>query len=76
MLLIWFGDLVSNMCAVSALYNYYATYPMDWWNALKLEEFQKLIRIAKQMDEAVGEKDCEDPEKAKLIERVEKQLGE
>lgn len=63
------------MCSVCALYNYYATYPMDWWNAIKLEEFQKLIGAAKHMDEVAGEKDCEDPEKAKLLQRVEQHLG-
>lgn len=35
-----------------------------------LESFHKAVAAAKQADEAVGAKDCADPEKAKLEERV------
>lgn len=38
--------------------------------AKTLEEFKKASEAAKIVDDALGNPDCEDPEKVKLVERV------
>jgi hypothetical protein len=46
------------------------------WDKELYEEFRKLLDAAKQFDEKTGQPDCEDPEKAKWIEIVERKVQE
>lgn len=60
------------MCAVSAVYNYGKTIPVDdWANAALREHFRKLIRDAMEFDKNANQPDCEDPEKKKWWNAVE-----
>lgn len=36
-----------------------------------IKEFKDLLEAAKKLDKALNQPDCEDPDKAKLVERVE-----
>lgn len=64
------------MCTVSAIYDYGRKMDMNSWDYEALEEFKKLLEAAKKFDEKTGQPDCEDPEKAKWIEIVERKVQE
>jgi hypothetical protein len=61
------------MCAVSAISDYGqgVVFTQD-----SFAEFKKLMEAAKIFDEKTNQPDCEDPEKQKWIEVVERQVKE
>lgn len=68
------------MCCVCVIYDTFGQLPNDWWNHQeRFNTFYSVLAQAKIMDQVSGAPDCEDPEKAKLLERVqelEEQLAE
>ena len=69
----------SSMCAVSVVYDMFGKLPDTWYTKDRIDLFHNMVTNAKQFDQEAGEPDCEDPEKAKLEERVaelEKQLAD
>ncbi len=69
------------MCTISMIYDKFGdnfqpwtipNAPLDNQEALKdlIAEFKKAREAAEIVDEALGNADCADPEKAKLVERV------
>lgn len=72
------------MCNVSMIFDTYKPYiPTQWtptptvvqpYTAEELREliesFKQAVEAAKSFDRLTGQPDCEDPEKAQLIERV------
>lgn len=60
--------------------NMYPTFPIvtrDEFDALKreMEELKKLIKAAREFDEATGQKDCENADKVAFIKEVAKFVG-
>jgi hypothetical protein len=67
------------MCAVSVIYDMFGKQPDSWYTKERIELFQRMVEDAKTFDQESGQPDCEDPEKAKVTERItslEKQLKE
>lgn len=62
------------MCTVSAIYDYGRGIAQETWNQDMVNEFKKLLEAAKQFDVITGQPDCEDPEKMKWIEVVERNV--
>jgi hypothetical protein len=65
------------MCAVSVIYDMFARLPNEWYNQQRIDLFHNMVADARTFDIQSGQPDCEDPEKAKLeerIEEIEKQL--
>lgn len=66
------------MCAVSVIYDMFARQPNEWYNRERINLFHNMVADARTFDVQSGQPDCEDPEKAKLEERIaklEKQLS-
>lgn len=59
------------MCVVSNITDYGRSIPPQKWTYPGINEFEKLIEQGKKFDEANGEPDCVDPEKAKLMKELE-----
>jgi len=68
------------MCAVCVIYDTFGKLPDTWWNTQdRITTFYTVLDQARILDALTGAPDCEDPEKAKLLERVEeleKQLAD
>lgn len=60
----------SSMCAVSVVYDWFGKMPDTWFTATRIDLFHNMVTNAKQFDQEAGEPDCQDPEKAKLEERI------
>lgn len=58
------------MCAVSVIYDMFGKQPDDWYTKERIELFQRMVSDARLFDEESGQPDCEDPEKAKVEERI------
>ncbi len=60
------------MCAVSAIYNYGMNIPYESWKSEEFRQhFKKLLQEAIDFDNNTGQRDCEDPEKAKWWNAIE-----
>jgi hypothetical protein len=59
------------MCAVSVIYDVFAKMPDTWYDQERLGLFRRMVSDAKVFDILAGTPDCEDPEKAKLLFRIE-----
>jgi hypothetical protein len=67
------------MCAVSVIYDMFGKQPDSWYTKERLQLFCRMVEDAKTFDQEANQPDCEDPEKAKLLERIadlEKQIKE
>lgn len=64
--------MASNMCAVSKVYDMFGEMPDEWYNSKRINLFKTMVMAAELFDEEAGNPDCEDPEKAKVKERIEK----
>ena len=67
------------MCAVSVIYDMFGKQPDSWYTLQRIDLFKNMVADAKTFDVEANQPDCEDPEKAKLLERIaelEKQLEE
>jgi hypothetical protein len=65
------------MCAVSVIYDVFSKMPDVWYDQERLVLFRRMVSDAEIFDRLAGQPDCADPEKAKLllrIEELEKQL--
>lgn len=58
------------MCAVSVIYDMFGKQPDSWYTLERIELFQRMVTDARLFDEESGQPDCEDPEKAKVEERI------
>lgn len=66
------------MCAVSVVYDMFGKQPDSWYTLQRIDLFHSMVTDARTFDVEAGQPDCEDPEKAKLEERIaelEKQLA-
>lgn len=67
------------MCAVSVIYDMFGKQPDDWYTLDRIKLFKSMVADARLFDQESGQPDCEDPEKAKVEERIsnlEKELDE
>ena len=67
------------MFAVSVIYDMFVKQPDSWYTLQRIDLFKNMVADAKTFDVEANQPDCEDPEKAKLLERIaelEKQLEE
>lgn len=67
------------MCAVSVIYDMFGKQPDDWYTLDRIDLFRRMVVDARLFDEESGQPDCEDPEKAKVNERIdnlEKELNQ
>jgi hypothetical protein len=63
------------MCAVSVVLDYgRENIPPYQWTRPAFDEFKEVIRRLEALDEKLDQPDCEDPEKAKWMEEVERRL--
>lgn len=62
------------MCAVSAVYDQYRDKPLDYWDMIKFEEFQKQITLAQEYDRINNQPDCGSEEKGRFIQEVKNKL--
>lgn len=60
------------MCAVSVIYDMFGKQPDDWYTQERIDLFKRMVADARLFDEESGQPDCEDAEKAKVTERIEK----
>ena len=58
------------MCIVSNIYDYGQTVPEKDWTIPAIREFDRLEEIARKLDQLLGQKDCEDPDKAAFREQL------
>jgi len=64
------------MCAMSVVMtDMINTPPYDWLKATFVPDMERLIKEAKERDEAAGRKDCELDEKRQAIKEIAMQLG-
>jgi len=59
------------MCAVSVIYDAFAKMPDSWYDQERLGLFRRMVSDARIFDRLAGTPDCEDPEKAQLLLRIE-----
>ena len=68
------------MCVVSQVMDYgWKRIPDDMWNETTIDQFRRLLEEARKFDKVADQPECEDPEKAKLLDKldaIEKQLEE
>jgi len=58
------------MCAVSVIYDMFGKQPDNWYTLDRIDLFHDMVADARRFDEESGQPDCEDSEKAKLLERI------
>ncbi len=59
------------MCAVSVIYDMFGKQPDEWYTLERIDLFKRMVVDARLFDEESGQPDCEDPEKAKVTERID-----
>jgi hypothetical protein len=64
------------MCVVSAIHDYGMRQPDDFWTRGRFDEFKDLVRKGQDFDIKTSQPHCEDPEKVKLMARIEAMLKE
>lgn len=65
------------MCTYSLVIDHYWPKPNDYWTPGTIEKFKQDLKKAEDLDKLLDQKDCVDPEKAKLLDKIaelEKQL--
>lgn len=65
------------MCAVSVIYDMFGKQPDEWYTQEHIDLFKRMVADARLFDKESGQPDCDDPEKAKIndrIENIEKEL--
>lgn len=58
------------MCAVSVVYDMFGKQPDSWYTLQRIDLFHSMVTDARTFDIEANQPDCEDPEKAKLEERI------
>jgi hypothetical protein len=65
------------MCAVSVIHDYMSQrVPVERWTPAEYQLLQDILTQVKKLDEALGEKDCEDSSKAQYLQDIRARLGE
>jgi hypothetical protein len=59
------------MCTQSVIYRVFDQMPDEWFNRNRIELFYRMVSDAKTFDQEAGQPDCVEPEKEKVLERVE-----
>lgn len=62
------------MCVVSMIHDWGNKLPDAYWTYPNADYFKELVRKAAEYDRITNQPHCEDPEKVKLLERIEKLL--
>lgn len=63
------------MCCVSVIQAYMSQrVPLQTWTPTLYQEYQELIQKVAEMDKKLGQPDCDDPEKAAWMKKVEEYL--
>ena len=63
------------MCAVSVMYDWGQTVPMQTWTPPAFEQFKEILRRLEALDKKLAQPDCDDPAKAAWMHEVEKRLS-
>ena len=63
------------MCTVSMIHDWAKNIPDPQWTRPMFNEYNELIRRLDEIDKKLGLANCEDPEKAAFIKRIEKRLN-
>jgi len=58
------------MCAVSVIYDMFGKQPDSWYTLPRIDLFHSMVSAAKTFDIETNQPDCEDAEKAKLLDRI------
>lgn len=64
------------MCIVSVVYDYGKRIDWGTQNQPAIEDFLTAIEAAKKADKSLGQPDCVDPEKEKIMDKILKRLEE
>lgn len=59
------------MCAVSVIYDMFGKQPDHWYTKERIDLFRRMVVDAREFDIQANQPDCEDPEKAKLEQRIQ-----
>lgn len=59
------------MCMSSIIYDMFGKMPDSWFNQGHINLFKQMIAEASIFDIDAGQPDCEDAEKAKVLDRIE-----
>lgn len=59
------------MCVISMVMDMGQKFPEDYWTLPNIDHFRDLTRRAREHDKKHGLEDCVDPEKEKLLKRIE-----
>lgn len=59
------------MCVISMVMDMGIKFPDDYWSKDNIDHFKDLTKRAQQFDLEKGLDDCIDPEKAKLLEKID-----
>lgn len=59
------------MCAVSVIYDMFGKQPDRWYTKERIDLFRRMVVDAREFDIQANQPDCEDPEKAKLEQRIQ-----
>lgn len=59
------------MCVTSTIFDWGKTVPEKDWEIPEIDRFRKLIEDAKKLDKALGQENCEDPEKEAILARLD-----
>lgn len=58
------------MCAVSVIYDMFGKQPDSWYTLPRIDLFYSMVLAAKTFDIETNQPDCEDAEKAKVLDRI------
>lgn len=64
------------MCVVSMVYDWAGKLPDNYWTRPNYDYLQELIKKAQKYDELTNQPHCEDENKAKVLERIERRLAD
>lgn len=63
------------MCVMSAVMTDLSKIPLTNWNLPAYTDLQTVLEAVRKLDEKLGQVDCVDPEKAKILKRIEERLA-
>lgn len=63
------------MCVISAVMNNIGQIPLHNWTLPAYKDLTQVLEAIRKLDEKLGQKDCVDLEKAKILERIEERLA-
>lgn len=63
------------MCVMSVVHDYFSQRPINIWTQNDFDYFKQIMDKLNELDERLGEPDCEDPSKASWMREVEDRLA-